>query len=142
MVHSHGRLAQEQALSRLDPIHAPPPGLAGQNEVINLGRVAPQGKLEAVFARQGAVAGAGITADLCQHGDDVVAEIPGKRLLCFGHVDLGGYLLSVDGTRDHGFPVTHRLDDTRFIDGRHLGIGRGEGRFAGQVADKLAAFLG
>ena len=139
--HGQRRLEQHEALVRLDAVDAPAERLPGQDEMIGLGVVAAQRQLQAALAGQGAVTRAGVAADPRHHRNDVVAETPVDGFLRADHLDLRRRLLAVHRRGDRGFAVADRAHRAAVHHG-HGGIGGGEGRLRGLVADDGAAFLG
>jgi hypothetical protein len=75
MRHCQHRLPQNETLIGLDQVHAPAQNLAGHHEMVCLGIVTAQRKLESTLACQSAMASAGVAPDFRHHGDDLVDEI-------------------------------------------------------------------
>src|SRR5207247_9671372 len=82
-----GRLEQEETCRRLEVVEAAAEGAAGERLVVLRGVVAEQGDLEALLARRGGVAGAGVAAVAGEQRHDVGGEADG---LLGGALDLDG----------------------------------------------------
>jgi hypothetical protein len=65
---------QEEAGAGIGKLDAAAAGFAGDGEMIGFGVVAEEGKFEAAFAGESAVAAAGVAAGFGEDGQDVVAE--------------------------------------------------------------------
>jgi len=66
---------EDQAVLRLEKIHAPPGLVVGEGEPVEIGVLAAEGELEAAFAGGVAVAAAGVASGLGEDRHDLVGEI-------------------------------------------------------------------
>ena len=137
-----GCLQEDQAFGGGRGNDPPSQGLAGQNQVINLGCISSQAESKAVLAGGRAVAGSLVASGLGQNRLDMVAETPGFNPLEVLHRNGGG---------DGDVANLRRNRSGTVGDGGHLAVESNprdvgptalEDRLAGQVRHPCSAIEG
>ena len=118
-------LGKDQTAARIARNNASALRLSSERVKVAVRVVASQRKLEALLARGGAVARAGVATGLGQHRLDVVTEAPFKRLLEVGNRHLGQGSQVANRGRDGGRPVCQGHGDA-ILDRDDLRVGNGE----------------